>query len=137
MSASREILRWGAVLAALVALGVALAAGDRLRQSHAARDQAAALTGGDPDHGRSLMVRYGCSTCHATPGSWPKAGGVGPPLDDLSQRVYVAGVLLNTPENLIAWIVDPPAIDPQTAMPRTGITEPEARDVAAFLYSIR
>lgn len=62
---------------------------------------------------------------------------MGPPLDGLSRRVYVASVLLNTSDNLIAWIVDPPGIDPHTAMPRTGITEPEARDVAAFLYSLR
>jgi len=137
MSASREILRWGALLAVLSALGAALAAGDRIRLSQAARAQAAELTGGDPERGRALMVRYGCSTCHAMPGVWPAAKGVGPPLHDLSQRTYVAGVLLHTPDNLIAWIVDPPGIDPPTAMPRTGVTEPQARDVAAFLFSAR
>lgn len=135
MSARREILRWGALLAALVALGLLLTTVDRIRLSRAARAQAAALTGGDPERGRALMVRYGCSTCHAAPGVWPAAQGVGPSLAGLSRRMYMAGVLLNTPDNLIAWIVDPRGIDPRTAMPRTGITEPEARDVAAFLYS--
>lgn len=136
MPARREIGHWSLLLAALVVVGAALAVGDRLRHSRVARAQAVALTGGNPDHGRLLMVRYGCSTCHAVPGVWPRAKGVGPPLGGLSKRVYVAGILLNTPSNLVAWIIDPREIDPQNAMPKTGITKSEARDVAAFLYSI-
>jgi cytochrome c1 len=38
---------------------------------------------------------------------------------------------------MVRWIVNPPFIDPLTAMPATGITEAEARDVAAYLYSLR
>lgn len=137
MSARREIGRWATLSGVLIILGAALAVGDSLLQSRSGRERAAMLAGGDPERGRDLMVRYGCSTCHETPGLRPSARGVGPPLGGLAQRVYVAGVLVNTPANLIAWIVDPKAIDPLTAMPVTGISEPEARDVAAFLYSLR
>ena len=135
MSAPREIRRWLALCGVLVALGVTVAVGDRLRESRSESERTAALIGGDPDRGRALMVRYGCSTCHQTAGVWPAAKGVGPPLDGLAQRVYLAGGLVNTPANLIGWIVDPKAINPLTAMPVTGISAPEARDVAAFLYS--
>jgi cytochrome c1 len=131
----RELWRWTALTLVLaLAAGVAVAS---LQQSWAARARAAALTGGDPVNGRALMVRYGCSACHRTPGVWPAGGGVGPPLRGLAERVYIGGVLVNTPANLVAWIVDPRSIDSLTAMPTTGISESEARDVAAFLYSIR
>jgi len=52
-------------------------------------------------------------------------------------RVYVAGVLNNTPDNLVRWISDPKAIDERTAMPNVGVSESEARDIAAYLYSLR
>jgi cytochrome c1 len=134
----RRDLPFRAAIATALVLGSALAAGGYFfKQARVAREMAAELTGGDPERGRVLMVRYGCSACHRTPGVWPAGEGVGPPLGGLSQRVYVGGVLLNTPANLVAWIVDPRAIDPLTAMPRTGISEPEAQDVAAYLYATR
>jgi cytochrome c1 len=61
-------------------------------------------------------------------------GKVGPTLSDLREQVYIGGVVRNTPDNLVGWIVDPQHFSPGSAMPRTGITEGEARDVAAFLY---
>ena len=64
-------------------------------------------------------------------------GKVGPKLDDLKERIYIAGVLPNTPENLALWIQHPQSVDPKTAMPETGIGPEDARDVAAFLYSRR
>jgi len=124
------------LLASLVLLIVAgIVAGVALLRS-SARELAPelAVAGGDPERGKQALVRYGCATCHRIPGI-PEANGlVGPPLDDFASRVYVGGVLPNTPENLVAWIVNPPAIDTLTAMPATGISEPEARDAAAYLY---
>jgi cytochrome c2 len=60
---------------------------------------------------------------------------VGPNLADLSRRVYIGGVATNTPDNLMNWIVNPREIDPKTAMPVTGVSHREARDIAAYLYS--
>jgi hypothetical protein len=62
-------------------------------------------------------------------------GRIGPPLERLAQRVYVAGRLANTPDNLIRWIRDPRGVDPQTAMPAVGLDEAGARDIAAYLYT--
>jgi cytochrome c1 len=35
------------------------------------------------------------------------------------------------------WIRDPPGVDAKTAMPRLGVTEPDARDIAAYLYTLK
>ena len=43
----------------------------------------------------------------------------------------------NTPQNLVRWIRDPHEIEPRTAMPNLGLSDPEARDVAAYLYTLR
>jgi cytochrome c1 len=95
---------------------------------------ARALTGGDPAHANQIARRYGCAGCHAIPGLPGANGKAAPPLVDLRARVYIGGVLPNTAENLVAWIVDPRRFSPRTAMPRTGISEQEARDIAAYLY---
>jgi cytochrome c1 len=81
------------------------------------------------------MITYGCAGCHEIPDLAGPSGRVGPPLRTISERVYIAGVATNTPENLVGWIVNPKALNPKTAMPVTGISEAEARDVAAFLYA--
>jgi cytochrome c1 len=62
---------------------------------------------------------------------------VGPPLSGLVYRDYIAGVLVNTPDNLMRWIRDPHGVDPMTAMPNTGVTASDARDIAGYLYSLR
>lgn len=61
-------------------------------------------------------------------------GTVGPALDGLAQRSYLAGVLPNTPDNLVRWIGHSRDIDPDTAMPNTLVSEQDARDIAALLY---
>jgi cytochrome c1 len=96
----------------------------------------AVFTGGDPERGKETIRQKGCPSCHAIPGIREANGLVGPPLEHFADRVYIAGVLPNTPDNLVAWIRDPPGIDPLTAMPASGIGEAEARDVAAYLYAV-
>jgi cytochrome c2 len=96
---------------------------------------ARALTGGDPARASVLLTRYGCAGCHTIQGLPAADGKVGPPLGDLRQRVFIAGVLPNTADNLINWIVEPRAYSPASAMPETGISQAEARDVAAWLYA--
>lgn len=98
-------------------------------------DVAKALTGGDPDRAPVLFTRYGCGGCHTIPGVPGADGRVAGPLTGMRERVYVGGVTRNTPANLVGWIVDPRAVSPRSAMPATGITEAEARDVAAYLYA--
>jgi cytochrome c2 len=98
---------------------------------------AAKLTGGDPSHGPDQIRKYGCNTCHDIPGVDGVHGVVGPPLSGIASRVYLAGRLENSPDNLMRWIRDPQSIAPGTAMPRLGVTEQDSRDIAAYLYTLR
>jgi cytochrome c1 len=54
-----------------------------------------------------------------------------------SDRTFIAGEVPNTTENLIKWVRSPQSIEPNTAMPNLGLSEQEARDVAAYLYTLR
>ncbi len=94
------------------------------------------VPGGDAERGRELIMGYTCGGCHVIPGVSAANGTVGPPLTDWVERQYIAGALWNTPENLMRWIMDPQAIEPGTAMPNMGVTEEEARHMAAYLYTI-
>ena len=98
---------------------------------------AAEMTGGTPAKGRAALGRYGCSTCHTVPGVSGANGLVGPPLNQIASRVYLAGRLQNTPDNMIRWIQDPHAVDDKTAMPNLNVTEADARDIASYLYTLK
>lgn len=89
---------------------------------------------GDPERGRELLWQFGCGSCHRIEGVVGAVGEVGPPLDGIAHRVYIAGVLANTPENLARWIRVPQEVDPLTAMPNLGVTEEQARDIVAYLH---
>lgn len=97
----------------------------------------AAAPGEDPARGREAIMRHGCLGCHAIPGIPNPGSDVGPPLDKIGSRGYIAGVLANTPDNMRRWLLDPLAVDPRTAMPATGLTEQESRDIAAYLYTLK
>ena len=92
---------------------------------------------GNPMHGKELILGYGCGGCHVIPGVHAARGMVGPPLLYFSQRTMIAGELPNTPANLVRWIENPKAVEPHTAMPDLGLTEDQAYDVAAYLYTVR
>ncbi len=85
----------------------------------------------------ALMIQYGCPTCHVIPGVPGAVGKVGPPLDSLAQRSYLAGTVPNTPADLQAWIMHPQHFQPGTAMPEMGVTPQDAQTIAAFLQSDR
>jgi putative membrane protein len=95
------------------------------------------IAGSDHERGQQIMGAYGCPTCHVIPGVRGATGKVGPPLTGVADRVYLAGRVANEPQNMIDWIRNPQKIDPQTAMPNTGVTERDARDIAAYLYTLK
>jgi putative membrane protein len=123
------------VLPALLLVVLMAACSDEAGGALSSR-QAAQLVGGDADRGRLALRQYGCAACHTIPGVVGADGLVGPPLAGVGGRAYIAGVLTNTPDHLIRWIVDPVGVDPLTAMPMTGVSEREARDIATFLYTV-
>lgn len=82
-----------------------------------------------------LMTQYGCPTCHVIRGVPGAVGKVGPSLDDVAQRSYLAGSVENTPSNLTSWIQHPQHYRPGTAMPEMGVTDADARKIARFLQT--
>jgi cytochrome c len=94
------------------------------------------LDNADPDRGREAIVQYGCVACHVIPGIRQATGRVGPQLNDFANQLFIAGVLPNTEPNLVSWIQDPQRINPLTAMPTLDVTSADARDIAAYLYSV-
>ena len=95
-----------------------------------------AVAGGDPERGEQAIVRYGCGSCHVIPGVPAATGQVGPPLTDLADRTFLAGRVRNGPDALVRWIRAPREIDSATAMPTLGVGEQDARDIAAYLYTL-
>jgi L-cysteine S-thiosulfotransferase len=94
------------------------------------------IAGADPARGYAVVERVGCAACHALPDvAWPK-GSVGGPLAGFATRPLIAGRLPNQPDVLVTWLRDAPSLSPQTGMPPMPITDAEARDVAAYLYTL-
>ena len=88
--------------------------------------------GGNPGLGQALIAVYGRTACHAIPGRGTWTGWVVPAPDRFGARADIAGRLANRPAMPVAWLRDPPAIDP-SAMPAVVLAAAEARDVAAYL----
>lgn len=95
------------------------------------------MTGGSAVRGAAAIARYGCGSCHIIPGISGAQGLVGPPLSGIGNRVYVAGVLQNTPPNMIRWIENPPGVDEHTVMPKLGVNHQDAIDIAGYLYTLK
>jgi cytochrome c1 len=94
------------------------------------------VAGADASTGKRLVTQYQCGACHTIP-DIPGAGGqAAPSLAGFGKLSYIAGRTPNQPERLTAWLLDPPALKPGTAMPAMGLTEEEARHMAAFLYTL-
>jgi putative membrane protein len=128
-SAPSPARRLGLVIAAILAAG-ALSACDQ------AGPTATAMAAGDPSRGRDALSAYGCVTCHTIPGVPGAAGSVGPPLTRLARRAYVAGAP-NDPDHLVRFIAHPRQERPGTPMPELGVSDHDARDMAAYLYTLR
>lgn len=127
MAAGRGARRAGATIIA----GLALAGCD------AGVSEPSALSGADPDRGRDLIEAVGCGACHHIPGIRGPRGRIGPPLAGFGDRALIAGRFPNEPETLARWVRDAPSLSPRTGMPPMPLDETQARDVAAYLGTLR
>lgn len=100
-------------------------------------DPAWLVPGGDAARGARWIREAGCARCHTIPGIENATGNVGPPLTRIGSRTFIAGVLDNNPGNLVRWIRDPQGVVPGNAMPNMGLSAAQARDIAAYLYTLR
>ena len=97
---------------------------------------------GDPNRGRQLfadariVTPAGCASCHTIRGVPGATGIVGPNLTNVVLRPTLAGETIpNNADNLVRWIMNPPALKPGALMPNLGVSDQDARDLAAFLAS--
>lgn len=97
----------------------------------------ASVRAGEADRGRRALHQYACSACHTIPGVTSSSPHVGPPLAGIGGRTLIAGKLANTPDNMVRWLRHTREVDPMTAMPELGVTEQDARDIAAYLATLR
>jgi len=93
--------------------------------------------GGNPDRGKQLIAQYGCTACHIVPGVEGPNGMAGPALDHFAARVAIAGKIPNTPDNVTRWLQNPQAMNVTSVMPNLGITPADAKDLAAFLGTLK
>jgi mono/diheme cytochrome c family protein len=91
----------------------------------------------DPERGKRALQQYACVACHLIPGITGALAHVGPPLAGIASRTMLGGVVPNTPENMILWIRSPQKVSPPTAMPDLGVTERDARAIAAYLATLK
>jgi cytochrome c2 len=115
----------------LVCLWLLAACGRRERQA------AESLARGRVPAGRIALQTRGCGSCHQIPGVEAADGQVGPSLEGIAGRSYLAGRLENTPAGMTRWIQHPQGIDPGNVMPEMGVPDQEARDMAAYLYTLQ
>lgn len=95
---------------------------------------------GDANRGKQLFVQKGCTACHVVPGIPEATGTIGPNLAGIAGKPKIptaTGELENTPDNMVKWIMNPTAVKPSTQMPPLGITEAEARDLTAFMFTLK
>jgi cytochrome c len=89
------------------------------------------------EQGRSALKNYGCARCHTIPGVVGADGNIGPSLERIATRNYIAGVLPNTPQNMRRWITNPPAVDEQTAMPKLNLSPQDLHTILVYLDTLR
>jgi cytochrome c len=98
---------------------------------------ATGVPGGDAAMGKQAIATYGCGACHTIPGVTAAHGNVGPPLTGIADRSFIAGKLRNQPDNMILWIMNPQSVWPGNAMPNMNVTDADARNIAAYLYTLK
>jgi mono/diheme cytochrome c family protein len=108
-----------------------------LSSGKAEREQDDELQRPDPRRGRKALEQYGCIACHEIPALVGPEARLGPTLHGIGARRYIGGVLPNTPQNMVRWLRNPKAFSPNTAMPALGVTERDARDIAAHLQTLK
>ncbi|PYN51536.1 MAG: cytochrome c oxidase subunit II [Candidatus Rokuibacteriota bacterium] len=91
---------------------------------------------GPAAEGKAIYARSACVGCHTIRGV--STGSLGPDLTTFgSRRTLAAGMFPSTAATVAAWVKDPIALKPGSKMPALGLTDDQARAVAAYLLSLK
>ncbi|MGA8212182.1 MAG: c-type cytochrome [Candidatus Sulfotelmatobacter sp.] len=103
----------------------------RFVQSSCGQCHRAPLTGTPQlNLGRNLLARYGCVHCHTI--KLPDGSAIRP-TDDPPSLEHIADK--STREWIYAWLKDPQAYAVTATMPNFKLSDPDARDISAFLIA--
>ena len=101
----------------------------------------AEMTGGDPQAGREKIIVHDCHSCHEIPGVPLNPQRKGPSLKHWAGQSTIAKKLPNTPENLEDYIEHPERMrhgsSVKNEMSLSSVKPADAKDIAAYLYSLR
>jgi cytochrome c len=98
--------------------------------------QVTAACAADPHSAAKAIISAQCSGCHRVPGVPGAVGDVGPSLKGIARQQIIAGKLSNSPANMVRWLMHPQQVVPGNAMPEMGLTQDQARKIAAYLYTL-
>jgi cytochrome c oxidase subunit 2 len=87
--------------------------------------------------GKKDFYALSCVSCHKIDAS-PAEGVFGPDLTKFAVRQTLgAGVALNTPENLHAWLLNPDALKPGCYMPDMKLSPQQLDSLVAYLQTLK
>jgi cytochrome c oxidase subunit 2 len=94
-------------------------------------------TGAEAVAGGQLIPTIACGSCHTIRGTTMK-GTFGPDLTHFGSRSGIAAfTLLNTPQNLLAWLQDPQKVKPECKMPQIPLPLQEQQQLVAYLEELK
>ncbi len=86
--------------------------------------------------GKAVFAASACVGCHTIKGV--SAGTLAPDLTHFGSRgMFAAGMWPTTPENVAEWVKNPQRLKPGVKMPVLGLTDEQAKAVAAYLVSLK
>lgn len=86
--------------------------------------------------GPVALQQYNCTSCHMIDGISSASYYVGPPLNNIVKRSFIAGILPMNRENLIRWIMDPAKHKANTLMPDLSVDRQHAEAMTEYLFDI-
>ena len=91
---------------------------------------------GDAVAGKEVFARNACVGCHTIRGV--SSGALGPDLTHFGGRaLFGAGLWPTTPDNVAAWVKDPPRLKPGAKMPNLHLSDADSKAVAAYLIGLK
>jgi cytochrome c oxidase subunit II len=91
---------------------------------------------GDAGAGKEVFARNACVGCHTIRGV--SSGVLGPDLTHFGSRaLFGAGLWPTTPDNVAAWVKDPPRLKPGAKMPNLHLSDADSKAVAAYLMGLK
>jgi mono/diheme cytochrome c family protein len=99
------------------------------------------IAGADFGKGRRLLETKGCGSCHVMTNVEPVPSSTPPIMEAKAfERAFklapdlLAARTRMSPAKVVAWLKDPVAVKPDSAMPKIPLTDAEIKDITGYLF---